>query len=174
MKKTALLFSLFLFSLSAYGGNLNFKKELNFKNNFTVFIQQSKTFRSSHELDENKGHCRLNAMSTGDSVIKPGTSLPVIQISSQLEVKKISMKFGGGATKEFELSCDMPEFPSQEKLRAIVLKNIQDDKEWTVRYNQMEPQKQAESLRIFMARAANEILDDEFDLIMSGVAKLEF
>ncbi|MBV1872879.1 MAG: hypothetical protein KUG83_10065 [Gammaproteobacteria bacterium] len=174
MKKIAIFVSLFLFSLSTYGGALNFKKDLDFKNKSTVYIQRNGVLYSDKELDAEKGYCQLTALSSTGEGIKAGASLPVTQIVSQVEVKKISMKLGGGASKEFELLCEMPEFPTQEKLRAIVLKNIQEDKEWTARYNKMEREEQAKALQIFMARAANQILDEEFDFIMSATAQLEF
>lgn len=178
MKKNALVFLLLvlcsLISLPAFAGSLIFKKDLHFENKAAVFIQGGKTFRSRNELNMEKGRCVLKTQSSGGSVIKQGTSLPVTQIISQVEIQEITLKLGGGVTKEYELFCEIPEFPSQESLRAIVLKKIHEDKEWTQRYNQMEAQQQAESLRIFMGRAANQILDEEFEFIMSGVANLEF
>jgi len=178
MKKNAPLFLFlplyFLFSLPASAGNLNFKKALHFETKAEVFIQEGKTFRSRDELNMEKGRCVLKAKTSGDHVIKQGASLPVTQIISQVEVQKVTLKLGGGAVKEYELFCEIPEFPSQENLRAIVLKRIHEDKEWAQRYNQMDAQEQAESLRIFMGRAANQILDEEFDFIMSGIANLEF
>ena len=174
MNKITVFVSLFLFSLSTYGGTLNFKKDLDFKNKSTVYIQKNKIFYSNQELDKEKGYCQLTGLSSEGEGIKAGASLPVTQIVSQVEVKKISMKLGGGASKEFELLCELPEFPTQEKLRAIVLKNIQEDKEWTARYNEMGREEQAKALQIFMGRAANHILDEEFDFIMSGTAKLAF
>jgi|GEM_PF-1822115 len=178
MKKTASLsffLSLcFLFSLPASAGSLNFKKDLHFEAKAEVFIQEGKTYRSRSELNMEQGRCVLEAKTSGDHVIKQGASLPVTQIISQIEVQKVTLKLGGGAVKEYELFCEIPEFPSQENLRAIVLKRIHEDKEWTQRYNQMDDEEKAKSLRIFMGRAANQILDEEFDFIMSGIAYLEF
>lgn len=178
MKKNLPLFLFlpwcFLLSLHVSAGSLDFQKALHFENRADIFIQEGKTFRSRNELNRDKGRCVLKAQSSGDHVIKQGASLPVNKIISQVEEQKVTLKLGGGAVKEYELFCEIPEFPSQDSLRAIVLKRIHEDKEWTQRYNQMDPQEQAESLRIFMARAANQILDEEFDFIMSGIATLKF
>ncbi|MBL4607010.1 MAG: hypothetical protein JKY01_04185 [Pseudomonadales bacterium] len=178
MKKTALIFlfslTFSLFSLQTFAGNLTFKKNIDLENKSAVFIQNGKMFRSEQELDKEKGRCRLTAQSSGAKTIKKGTSLPVTRIISQVEVQKITIKLGGAASDEFELFCQIPEFPTQENLRGIVIKNIHEEKEWAQRYNQMKAEEKAESLRVFMARAANQILDEEFGFIMSGVAKLEF
>ena len=178
MKKNVLLF-LFLplcsfFSLSVFAGELSFNKDLRFNNKVKVFIQQGKVFYSQNELDMEKGRCTLKSLSSGDHLIKQGASLVVTQVVSRVEVQQVILKLGGGATKEYELFCDIPEFPTQEKLRAIVLKKIHESKEWTQRYNQMEAREKGEALRMFMGRASNEILDEEFDFIMSGLAVLKF
>lgn len=174
MKKIVAFLFLFVCSTVALGGSLDFQREISFVGESQVYIQSGKIYRRFEEIDTSKGNCCLKAMFTGVENISNGASLAVEQIVSKLEIKQVTLKLGGTAQKRYELFCEIPEFPDQEKLRAIVLKKIHDDKEWTTRYNQMQSQEQANAIRVFMARAANQILDEEFDFIMTGVAQLNF
>jgi hypothetical protein len=176
MKKTTLhyLFWLSVFAAPVYAADLQIKKDIVFQNGDRVYVQGGKVAQKQTDLAADKGYCQIHNASITQQSIPAGAVLAVSGMMSEFEAKKITMTLQQGDGSGVTFLCEMPELPSMEKLSAIVLKDIFEDADWKQRYNQMAANEQAEAMKIFMARAANQLLDEEFALIMMGIAELKF
>lgn len=176
MKKTKIQYLLWLsvFAAPVYAADLQIKKDIIFQNSDRVYVQGGKLAQKQTDLAADKGYCQIHKESTTQQSISAGAALAVSGMTSEFEKKKLTMTLQQGDGSGVTFLCEMPELPSVEKLSAIVLKNIYEDADWKQRYNQMAPNEQAEAMKIFMARAANQLLDEEFALIVMGIAELKF
>lgn len=164
-----------LAAVNSYSATLELKKDIPFSNNGRfVYLQEGKVFNAKGELDLAKGRCEFISVTEQIKSIPGGSSLTVTRMNSQVEVKKLKVLLQGSDSLEYTMNCKIPEFPTQENLRGIVLKKISEDKAWTVKYNDLNKEEQAETLRRLMSRAANEILDEEFAVVLSGLGDLVF
>ena len=164
-----------LSAMNAYSATLELKKDIPFNDNGRfVYLQEGKVFNAKGELDLAKGRCEFISVSGQIKSIAAGRSLKVTSMSTQVEVKKIKISLQGNDSLEYTMNCKIPEFPTQQNLRGIVLKKISEDKAWTAKYNDLKKEEQAETLRRLMSRAANEILDEEFEVVLSGLGNFVF
>lgn len=176
MKKkliSCLLSSLLGLALPASAADLLIKKDIAFEQAQQVFVQGGKIVSTQQALAANKGHCRIRKTPDAPARLTKDLILKITRMTSAFDQKQLSMALQNTDGSELTVSCAIPELPSVEQLSAIVLKKVFEDEDWKQRYNQMAAAEQAEAMKVFMARAANQMLDEEFALILMGVAELK-
>lgn len=161
-------------TLPVSAADLLIKKDIVFEKNDRVFVQGGKIMQEQSALVADKGHCQLQKAAGAAASLNHGLTLKINRMSSDFDKKQVALGLQNSDGSDLTLSCAIPELPSVEQLSAIVLKKVFEDEDWKQRYNQMAAAEQAEAMKVFMARAANQMLDEEFALILMGVAELKF
>lgn len=161
-------------ALPVSAADLLIKKDIVFEKSNAVFLQGGKIVQEKSALAADKGHCQLQKASGAAARLNHDLTLKITRMSSDFEKKQVALGLQNSDGTDLTLDCVIPELVSVDQLSATVLKKLFEDEDWKQRYNQMNPDEQAEAMKVFMARAANQMLDEEVGLILMGAAELKF